>query len=103
MIQNIADTETLTEVTELEQLLDDLGLSEQYGLFILNDDVNSMEHVIIALLIVCKLSREKAISVTFEAHHKGKALAKKGTKEIMVEMKEKLKTEWKLDSVVEKI
>jgi ATP-dependent Clp protease adaptor protein ClpS len=46
-----------------------------YAVVLHNDDVNSMEHVVVALLkSVPELSAEKAFDVMLEAHSKGRAV-----------------------------
>ena len=66
-------TETLTspEVELLEQLVD------QQDLIVYNDDVNSFDHVINALIKICKHEVEQAEQCTWIIHYKGKCRDRK--------------------------
>lgn len=65
------DTDTLTS-QDIEQLL---RLFPRYRVLLHNDDVNSMDFVVHALLrTVQHLSVDEAIKIMLEAHLQGKAL-----------------------------
>lgn len=52
-----------------------------WSVILWNDDVHSMDHVVIALVRTIELSIEQAIEVMYEAHENGKAVAWTGAKE----------------------
>ena len=57
-------------------------LDEQNKILVLhNDDVNSFDHVIRCLVIVCKHSPLQAENCAFIVHHKGKCSVQDGTME----------------------
>ena len=80
MIQaNIKPWETPSlesDVLELEQ--------EMHSLVVYNDEVNTFEHVIKALIDYCEHTQEQAEQCTWFIHHKGKYAVKKGTWEDLV-------------------
>ena len=62
-------TETSRHVKELRDIL------PPYSVILHNDDVNSMDFVVAALLkSVEPLSREEAVNIMLEAHNTGRAL-----------------------------
>jgi ATP-dependent Clp protease adaptor protein ClpS len=75
-------TETLTspEVELLEQLVD------QQDLIVYNDDINSFDHVINALIKICKHEVEQAEQCTWIIHYKGKCSVKRGDYETLAAM-----------------
>jgi ATP-dependent Clp protease adaptor protein ClpS len=78
-----------TEVKELNEILEGLGISPDggYSLILWNDDVNSFIDVVVALYEVCRLSNEKCVSVMMKAHTTGKALVTTGDLDGMLDMK----------------
>jgi ATP-dependent Clp protease adaptor protein ClpS len=51
-----------------------LALLPRYRVVLHNDDVNDMEHVVVALMhVVTSLDIEHAIRIMFEAHNQGRA------------------------------
>lgn len=79
---------TLTE-TEIETKIDKLT-DKPYALIVHNDDVNSFDHVIECLITICGHSFEQASQIAFIIHHRGKCDAKRGSKDILLSMKEQL-------------
>jgi ATP-dependent Clp protease adapter protein ClpS len=77
------------ETTELRDTFNDSESHPDggYSLILWNDDVNNMFDVVLALYEVCKLSHEKCLSAMMEAHTRGKALAKTGGLDEMLDMK----------------
>ena len=55
-------------------------------LVVYNDDVNTFEHVIKALIYVCQHEPEQAEQCTLLIHHKGKCTVKHGTYEELTGM-----------------
>jgi len=51
-------------------------LAPQYKVLLHNDDINSMDHVVISLIKVFKFEINKCISIMAEAHETGVALCK---------------------------
>lgn len=84
-------TEIKTEA--LEDILKETGISFQrdYNLILWNDNVNDMINVVVSLYEVCKLSNEGSQRVMMEAHTKGKALAKSGELDELLDMKNGLR------------
>jgi ATP-dependent Clp protease adaptor protein ClpS len=66
-IENEPDVEILTQ------------LGKQYEIILFNDDVNSFEHVIETLVIVCDHSFEQAEQCAYLVHFSGKCGVKTGS------------------------
>ena len=64
MIETITDTESKTK------------LVPQYKVLIHNDDVNTMDHVVMSLVQVFKFEINECIAIMLEAHEEGVALCK---------------------------
>lgn len=79
------DEETITD------LMNELGIETSketvYKLLLWNDEINSMDIVVVALYEICKLTPEEAVQFMMEAHTKGKAVIKSGSFEEMNAMK----------------
>lgn len=79
------DTDSITK------MLNELGIrganDNECKLILWNDHVNDMVSVVVALFEVCKLNDEDAIRVMTEAHEKGKAVVKSGSREELEVMK----------------
>lgn len=73
----IMSTQEDIEVVELEEVDVDSEINRELVVF--NDDVNSFDHVINALIEVCQHSPEQAEQCTLIIHYKGKCAVKKGT------------------------
>jgi ATP-dependent Clp protease adaptor protein ClpS len=54
-------------------------ISKAYTLMLYNDDVNTFDHVIHALVRVCGHSPEQAEQCAFLVHYKGKCDVRRGT------------------------
>lgn len=113
MVNNI-DSESNSVIVEeqidtesLNKLMDELGIKmsskndDVYKLLLWNDEVNSMEYVMECLIKICKLTVEESFTIMMEAHSKGKAVAKKGSYDEMVSMKDAL-NKMNLEATVEK-
>jgi len=72
----ILEKEDTEETTE--------GLNQ---LIVFNDDVNTFDHVINALIEICKHSPEQAEQCTLIIHYKGKCCVKEGTFDELVPMR----------------
>jgi len=83
-----------TKIDDLTKLLDEMGIdTEKEGkskLILWNDHVNDMIYVMVALYEICGLSDQESMKVMLEAHEKGKAIAKTGSREDMMELKKGL-------------
>ncbi|OWR14560.1 ATP-dependent Clp protease adaptor ClpS [Chryseobacterium sp. VAUSW3] len=63
---------------------------EVYKLVLWNDDVNTFDYVIEALIEICRHTLEQAEQCTILVHYKGKCTVKTGSLEILKPMHEKL-------------
>jgi len=59
-------------------------------LVVWNDDVNSFESVIHALVTICKLEYEFAVQFTYIIHYRGKCIVQSGDEKKLKPMKEGL-------------
>lgn len=59
-------------------------------LILLNDDVNTFDHVIESLIEVCAHSEEQAEQCALITHYKGKCQVRSGKKEELLSCKEQL-------------
>jgi ATP-dependent Clp protease adaptor protein ClpS len=66
-------------------------LSSPYVLIIHNDDYNSFDHVISCLIQICGHEYEAASQIAHIVHFTGKCDAKRGDKETITKMYNKLK------------
>lgn len=101
LVEEETDTESLTRLMmeigiEMSPKDDDI-----YKLLLWNDDTNNMEYVMTCLIKVCKLTVEESFSIMLEAHTKGKAVAKTGTYDIVMSMKEAL-NKMNIEATIEK-
>jgi ATP-dependent Clp protease adapter protein ClpS len=91
-INSIADADVDTE--SITRILDELGIrgadDQEVKLVLWNDHVNDMVSVVVALYEICKLSNEDCVRVMLEAHEKGKAVVKTGSREELSVMKQGL-------------
>lgn len=69
-------------------VLEDIGLDKKLVVF--NDDVNTFDYVIDALIDICKHTLEQAEQCTMLIHYKGKCTVKTGSLELLKPMHEKL-------------
>ena len=74
MTGSIGETSTI----ELEDVKLDLSFMEDSKLILFNDDHNSFDKVIMALIVYCQISSAKAAEIAMKVHNDGKAVAKYG-------------------------
>jgi len=67
-----------TKTVELEDVKLDLSFMEDSKLILFNDDHNSFDKVIMALIVYCQVSSAKAAEISMKVHNEGKAVAKYG-------------------------
>jgi ATP-dependent Clp protease adaptor protein ClpS len=68
---------TLTEVLEEVAIQENVAFNNEIVLF--NDDVNTFDHVIETLILVCQHSAEQAEQCAVLVHYKGKCTVKTGS------------------------
>lgn len=75
------------DIDLLEQIEEDI--KEEFGkkLVLHNDEVNSFEFVITALIKICKHTPAQAEQCTTIIHHKGKCAVKEGEEEELLNMR----------------
>lgn len=83
----------MSTITE-EQILSELQekLSAPFTLILWNDNYNTFDWVIECLMKICKHHFEQASQCATLVHHKGKCDVKRGDKETIKTMYEKLKS-----------
>ncbi len=79
----------------------DEGVVSEYELIVLNDEINTFDHVIISLIQVCELNQERAIECTLLVHHEGQCTIISGEEDDMCAMRDGLNT-LGIDAVVNK-
>ena len=67
------------ELETIEDIKLDLSFLEDSKLILFNDDHNSFDKVIMALIIYCQMSSAKAAEIAMKVHNDGKAVAKYGS------------------------
>lgn len=72
MTGSIGETSTIV----LEDINLDLSFMEDSKLILYNDDHNSFDKVIMALIVYCQISSAKAAEIAMKVHNEGKAVAK---------------------------
>lgn len=70
-----------SETIELEDIKLDLSFLEDSKLVLFNDDHNSFDKVIMAIIIYCQISADKAAELTMKIHNEGKAVVKYGSRD----------------------
>jgi len=69
-------------INTLEQVEEEIALEESIGLnneiVLYNDDVNTFDHVIETLVLVCEHTWEQAEQCAILVHYKGKCVVKTG-------------------------
>jgi ATP-dependent Clp protease adaptor protein ClpS len=70
-----------TETIELEDVKLDLSFLEDSKLILFNDDHNSFDKVIMALIVYCQISAVKAAELVMKIHNEGKAVVKYGSRD----------------------
>ncbi len=76
---------TNPEVEVLEE--EAVDEQEQWALVVFNDDINTFEHVIQALIEVCQHTPEQAEQCTWIIHFKGKCTVKNGSFDELASMR----------------
>lgn len=66
------------ELETIEDIKLDLSFLEDSKLILFNDDHNSFDKVIMALIVYCQISSAKAAEIAMKVHNEGKAVAKYG-------------------------
>ena len=66
------------ELETIEDIKLDLSFMEDSKLILFNDDHNSFDKVIMALIVYCQISSAKAAEIAMKVHNDGKAVAKYG-------------------------
>ena len=77
MVRLTRQTKPEVEVLEAEDV--ETNLENGWKLIIFNDDVNTFDHVIQALVEVCEHTFEQAEQCALITHYKGKCVVKNGT------------------------
>ena len=67
----------------IEDVTLDLSFMEDSKLVLYNDDHNSFDKVIMALMIYCQVSGAKASEIAMKVHNEGKAIAKYGSRDTL--------------------
>jgi len=80
----------MTETEVEEQVKGETKIIETNDLIIYNDDYNSFDHVINALMKVCKHESIQAEQCTLIIHHNGKCAVKKGELKTLRPMRDAL-------------
>jgi len=70
-----------------EQVLEEVTEVASHEIIVYNDDVNTFDHVIKALIEICDHTPEQAEQCTLLVHYKGKCSVKMGTFEKLVPMR----------------
>lgn len=69
---------------------EDINIDEEHHLILLNDEFNTVDFVIDALIEICDHDFEQAYQCTLIAHHKGKCDIKSGSVEYLRPLKGEL-------------
>ena len=77
MTGSIGETDTVS----LEDVKLDLSFMEDSKLVLYNDDHNSFDKVIMALIVYCQISSARAAELTMKIHNEGKAVVKYGSRD----------------------
>lgn len=64
----------------------DINNTNKYKLIILNDDINTFEHVIMCLMNICDIDMEAAAGVAITVHLTGSCVAKTGDEDTIQAM-----------------
>lgn len=63
---------------ESEERLTETAEASEHQIILFNDDVNTFEHVIATLILVCEHTEEQAHQCSLIVHYKGKCSVKTG-------------------------
>ena len=80
MMKMIGSTGT-PETIAVEDIELDLSFMEDSKLVLYNDDHNSFDKVIMALMIYCEISSARAAEFAMRIHNEGKAVVKYGSRD----------------------
>lgn len=98
---------TNTDTESLKKLLSSLGIQlsseneDLYKLILWNDEINSMEYVMESLYIICELDEKESFKIMMEAHIAGRAIAKSGSYDEILIMKNALNKK-NIEATIEK-
>jgi ATP-dependent Clp protease adaptor protein ClpS len=70
-----------TKTVTVEDISLDLSFMEDSKLILFNDDHNSFDKVIMALIIYCEISSARAAEFALRIHEEGKAVVKYGSRD----------------------
>ena len=65
-------------------------IKKQHQIVVYNDNVNTFEHVIMCLMIICSHEMEQAEQCAMMIHHTGKCGVKSGTMDELIPIAEQL-------------
>lgn len=83
MIMMMTGVTGTPEVDVIEDVTLDLSFLEDSKLVLYNDDHNSFDKVIMAIIIYCQVSGAKAAEIAMKVHNEGKAIAKYGSRDTL--------------------
>ncbi len=66
------------------------GLGDGYALMLVNDDINTFDHVIESLVEICDHYPEQAEQCAYITHHKGSCDIKRGSRSELYKMRRRL-------------
>ncbi len=79
--------ETAPDVEVIEEVIEEIIITDLRKLIVFNDDVNSFGWVIDTLIDICGHSAEQAEQCTLIIHYKGKCEVKRGSFEELAPMR----------------
>ena len=79
----------------------DNEIDSEYDLIVLNDEINTFNHVIISLMQVCDISQQRAVECTLLIHHEGECTVLSGEEDEMSAMRDGLNV-LGIDAVINK-
>ena len=91
---------TIVETETLEDVLEEVGISNEKQIILYNDDINTFAHVMKCLMKYCKHNSLQAEQCSLIVHTTGKAQVKKGGYDTIKPICEAL-TENGLDAKIE--
>ena len=72
---------------EEDVLVEELTEIDSHELVVFNDDINTFDHVITALIEICEHTPEQAEQCTLIIHYKGKCSVKMGSFDVLAPMR----------------
>ena len=79
--------ETAPDVEVIEEVIEEIVITDLRKLIVFNDEVNSFGWVIDTLIDICGHSAEQAEQCTLIIHYKGKCEVKRGSSEELAPMR----------------